>query len=487
MLKFRILLASLLCAALVSVPLLAQTGASSKQAPAKVPAAAAPGKAPAKAAAKVPAGPRPITIPFKEYKLKNGLRVILSEDHTAPTYSIDVCYNAGSRDERQGRTGFAHLFEHMMYQGSEKVGKGEHMMLVQNNGGGMNGTTNNDRTTYFQTLPKNQLDLGLFLEADRMRSLVINEANLTNQRNAVQEERRIGIDNAPYGKTFEAIDETAYDNFAYKHSVIGSMADLNAASVEDVASFFKTYYAPNNAVVTLVGDFNSVEALAKVRKYFEAIPSQPPPPAPDMTEPPQTAERRKSLEDGFARQPRLDIVYKIPAGNTRDWYALAVLARILGSGQSSRIYQSLVKDKEVATSAATGVDERRGPSLFQFFASVRPGKDFAEVEKHFYAEVERAQKEPVADWELEKVYASLRRQRAQALQSTLSRAIQLSNFAVFYNDPGLVNTFEAKIRKVTKADIQRVANTYLKDTNRTVIATTPKAAGPAARPAGAGR
>ncbi len=482
MLKLRILLAALLCFALVSVPVLAQTAAPAKQAPAKAPAAS-----PAKAAAKAPAGPAPITIAFKEYKLKNGLRVILSEDHTAPTYSIDVCYNAGSRDERPGRTGFAHLFEHMMYQGSEKVGKGEHMLLVQNNGGGMNGTTNNDRTTYFQTLPANQIDLGLFIEADRMRSLVINQANLDNQRNAVQEERRIGIDNAPYGKTFEAIDETAYDNFAYKHSVIGSMADLNAASVEDVASFFKTYYAPNNAVVSLVGDFNSVEALAKVRKYFESIPSQPAPPPVDTTEPAQTAERRKAMEDGFARQPRLDVVYKIPAGNTADWYAMTVLGRILGSGQSSRVYQKLVKEKEVATGAAAGVDERRGPSLFQFFVSVRPGKDFAEVEKALYEEVDRLKKEPVADWELEKVYASLRRQRAQSLQSTLSRSIQLSNFAVFYNDPGLINTFESKIRKVTKADIQRVANTYLKDVNRTVIATTPKAAAPAARPAGSGQ
>ncbi len=474
MLRFRLFLAALLCVALVSVPALAQTAAPAKAAPAKP-------------AVKAPAGPKPITIPFKEYKLKNGLRVILSEDHTAPTYSIDVCYNAGSRDERQGRTGFAHLFEHMMFQGSENVGKGEHMLLVQNNGGGMNGTTNNDRTTYFQSLPANQLDLGLFIEADRMKSLVINQANLDNQRNAVQEERRIGIDNAPYGKTYEAIDETAYDNFAYKHSVIGSMADLSAASVEDVASFFKTYYAPNNAVLTLVGDFNSVEALAKVRKYFEAIPSQPPPPAVDMTEPEQTAERRKSMEDAFARQPRLDIVYKVPAGNTPDWYALSVLGRVLATGQSSRLYQKLVKEKEVATGAFGGVDERRGPSLFQFVVSVRPGKDFAEVEKLLYEEVERLKNEPVADWELEKVYAGLRRARAQSLQSTLSRSIQLGNFAVFYNDPGLINTFEAKIRKVTKADIQRVARTYLKDTNRSIIATTPKAAGPGPRPSGAGQ
>jgi predicted Zn-dependent peptidase len=477
--KLRILLAGLLCVALVSSPVLAQTAAPAKTA--QAPAKAAPAKA--APAAKPHAAPKPITIPFKDYRLKNGLRVILSEDHTAPTYGICVTYNVGSRDEKAGRTGFAHLFEHMMFQGSENIGKGEHMLLVQNNGGGMNGTTNNDRTNYFQTLPSNQLDLGLFLEADRMRSLVINQANLDNQRNAVQEERRLGIDNQPYGKTFEAIDDTAYDNFAYKHSTIGSMADLNAATVQDVAAFFKTYYAPNNAVLTLVGDFKSDEALAKIRTFFEAIPSQPPPPPVDMTEPEQKAERRKALDDNFARTPRLDIVYKIPASNTPDWWALSVMGGVLSSGQSSRLYQKLVKEKQVATNVFGGPDQRRGPSLFQFDVLMQ-GKDFAEVEKLVYAEIERIKSEPVEDWEIEKVLASLRRSRAQSLQSSLSRAILLGQFAVYYNDPGLINTYESKLRGVSKADIQRVARTYFPETNRSVITTTPKAGAPARPPAG---
>src|SRR3989442_1603381 len=186
-------------------------------------------------------------VKFTEHKVKNGLRVILSEDHSAPTYSISVTYNVGSRDERDGRTGFAHLFEHMMFQGSENVGKGEHFVLIENNGGGMNGSTNSDRTEYHETLPANQLDLGLYLEADRMKSLAINQANLENQRQTVKEERRQRYDNQPYGSTFDTLFETAYNNFAYKHSTIGSMADLDAANVKDVADFFKTYYAPNNA------------------------------------------------------------------------------------------------------------------------------------------------------------------------------------------------------------------------------------------------
>src|ERR1700704_1621528 len=256
--------------------------------------------------------PKPLQIPIQQFKLDNGLRVVLSEDHSAPTYSISITYNVGSHNERQGRTGFAHLFEHMMFQGSQNVGKGEHMILVENNGGDMNGTTTEDRTNYFESFASNQLDLGLFLEADRMRSLAINQANLDNQRNAVQEERRLSIDNQPYGKTSELLQETLYDNFANKHSVIGSMEDLNAATIKDVQDFFRIYYAPNNAVLTLVGDFKPQEALAKIKKYFGGIPSQTNPSAPDLAEPKQSAERRKTLEDAFAQTPRIDIIFKIP-------------------------------------------------------------------------------------------------------------------------------------------------------------------------------
>src|SRR5689334_17787149 len=254
-------------------------------------------------------------VKFTEHKLKNGLWVILSEDHSAPTYSISVTYNVGSRDERDGRTGFAHLFEHMMFQGSENVGKGEHFVLIENNGGGMNGSTTADRTEYHETLPANQLDLGLFLEADRMKSLAITQGNLDNQRETVKEERRQRYDNQPYGQTFDTLFELAYNNFAYKHSTIGSMDDLNAANIKDVSQFFKTYYAPNNAVLVLVGDFKSAEALAKIEKYFDTIPSQPAPPVPDMTESKQNGERRKTVEDPLAQIARLDIAFKIPAGN----------------------------------------------------------------------------------------------------------------------------------------------------------------------------
>ena len=314
------------------------------------------------------------TIKFTDTKLANGLRVIISEDHNAPVYSIVVHYKVGSRDERKGRTGFAHLFEHMMFKGSENIGPGEHFMLVFNNGGSMNGTTNKDRTLYFETLPANQLDLGIFLEADRMRSLAITKDNLDNQRNAVQEERRLGVDNQPYGKTFEAVDDLAYDNPAYEHSVIGSMADLNAASVEDVASFFKTYYAPNNAVLAIVGDVDAKVTLEKVRKAFESIPSQPQPPRVDMTEPKQTAERRLTLDDALARLPRIDIVFKVPPRLTADDDALQVLGTVLSSGRSSRLFEQIVRQQQLAPNVNAGRDGAIGPGLFRVIGTVAPGK-----------------------------------------------------------------------------------------------------------------
>ncbi len=417
-----------------------------------------------------------VHIPLQETTLSNGLRVIFSIDHSAPTYSICITYDVGSRNERPGRTGFAHLFEHMMFEGSENVGKGEHVILIYNNGGDMNGTTNKDRTNYFETLPANQLDLGLFLEADRMRALAINQANLDNQRNAVQEERRLGVDNQPYGKTFEVLDEMAYDNPAYQHSTIGSMADLNAASVQDVAAFFKTYYAPNNAVLVLVGDFEPAEALAKVKKYFGEIPRQPAPPQPDMAEPKQAAERRKTIDDGFAQLPRLDIVYKVPQAETPDWYALDVLGDILVKGRSSRLYEELVEEKEVAVNLSGGPEESRGPSLFHLTALVRPGKDVAGVEKAIEADVERVKTEGVKQEEVDKVVMEDRTDLIREDESTLGRAVLIGQFAVYYHNPGLINTRIDNYHKVTPADVKRVAEQYLTQNNRTVLITMPKAA-----------
>jgi len=418
---------------------------------------------------------RNVRVDFKETTLSNGLRVITVEDHSAPVIAVSVTYNVGSRNERQGRTGFAHLFEHMMFKGSENVGSGEQFLLIFNNGGNMNGTTNEDRTNYFEVLPANQLDLALFLEADRMRSLAITKDNLDNQRNAVQEERRLGVDNQAYGRSGEVQQELIYDNFAYKHTTIGSMDDLNAASVEDVAAFFKMYYAPNNAVLVLVGDFKPAEAIAKVRSNFEMISRQPDPPPVDMTEPQQKAERRASLDDVLARAPRVDIAYKAVPGNSADFYALQVLANALGGGQSSRLYQKLVKEKEMLTNVGGFMDEKRGVGAFYTNATLRPNVKTGDVETLIYAEIDRLKKEPIADWELQKSKNTTRRNFINGLQSSISRAITIGQYTVYYNEPGLINSRLDKVAAVTKEDVQRVANKYLVDTNRTVVITMPKA------------
>jgi predicted Zn-dependent peptidase len=417
-------------------------------------------------------------VSFTDTRLKNGLRVLIVEDHVAPVISVAVTYNVGSRDERKGRTGFAHLFEHMMFKGSENVGPGEHFMLVFNNGGSMNGTTNKDRTLYFETMPSNQLDLTLFLEADRMRSLEITKENLDNQRHAVQEERRLALDNQPYGKTFEAIDELAYDNFAYKHSVIGSMDDLGAASVEDVAEFFRTYYAPNNAVLALVGDVKPGEALAKIREHFEGIPAQQPPAAVDMTEPAQASERRVALSDALARLDRLDIVYKIPPAMSADEVALSVLGTVLGGGRSARFYEQIVRQQQLAASTSAFAATGRGTGLFRVNAMASPGKAIDQLERALLEEIEKVKTGPIAPWEIEKARTTARSSFVSNVQSTLSRAILLSEYALFHDDPNLINTRAEKIAAVTAEDVQRVARKYLTAENRSVVITSPKPAAP---------
>jgi predicted Zn-dependent peptidase len=416
---------------------------------------------------------------LRQSKLKNGLRVILVEDHSAPVIALDITYNVGSRDEHKGRTGFAHLFEHMMFKGSANVGRGEHFMQVFTSGGSMNGMTNPDRTFYYEVLPANQLEMALFLESDRMRSLAITKENLDNQRNAVQEERRQFVDNQPYGKTEELQQGMIYDDFAYKHVTIGSMEDLNAASVADVAAFFKTYYAPNNAVLVLVGDFDAKLAPALIEKYFGNIPSQPAPPLVVINEPAQTAERRATLEDPLARLPQIDIAFKAAPGNTADFYALQILSTTLLGGQSSRLYQKLVKEKELVTKVGGFMDERRGPGALYIKTTLRPGKKPEDVEAAIYEEIERVMREPVADWELQKAKNTQRLEFFNQTRSAAYRAIAIGINAVHYDDPNYINTWQSKIDAVTKDDVQRVAKNYLGQNNRTVIITMPKASGPA--------
>lgn len=422
---------------------------------------------------------------YTDYRLANGLRVLLSVDHSAPVVAVSVTYNVGSRNERPGRTGFAHLFEHMMFQGSQNVGKGEHMLLVQDNGGAMNGTTNKDRTNYFETLPANQLDLGLFLEADRMRSLDISQANLDNQRAVVQEEKRQSYDNQPYGQMSEVMDDLTYDSFAYKHTTIGSMADLNAATLEDVKDFFKIYYAPNNAAIAVVGDFDEAAAKKKIEKYFGSIPRQADPPPVEMSEKMGTEEKRKVLTDPLARLTRYEAAYKTVSGDDPDAPALQMLGSILSRGRTSRIYAAIV-EKKLAINATTGGFPSRGPGTFSCSATLPPGGNPAAVEAAFDAEIAKVQAEGITQDELDKA-------KVQALSgalvgggggrrgggggptilSALGRANALTQNAIFYNDPERINTNLEKLEAVTLDDIKRVANKYLVKNNRVVVIANP--------------
>ncbi len=412
---------------------------------------------------------------LRDERLPNGLRVILAPDHSAPVYAINVTYNVGSHNERPGRTGFAHLFEHMMFEGSQNVGKGEHFILVLNNGGGMNGTTNEDRTMYFEELPKNQLDLGLYLEADRMRALNITQANFDNQRQTVEEERRQSLDNQPYGKADLDLDSLSYDNFAYKHSTIGSMTDLNNSTVQDVADFFKTYYAPNNAVLTLVGDFDPDQALAKVKQYFGPIPAQTPPPKVDLSEDSHYGERRETIFDSLARLPRVQMAYLIPPGNTPDNYAASVLADILAQGQSSRMYQHLVRDKQLASQVNVRADARIGPSLLYVTATARPGVKAEDLEKALDDEFAAVVKSGVTADELAKAKTQFLRRFIDQRRSTLATANAIGRDAVYFNDPNLINTVIDKENAVTLDQVNAAAKKYLVHDQRTVVTTLPAA------------
>jgi predicted Zn-dependent peptidase len=425
-------------------------------------------------------------VKFSDYRLPNGLRVLLSVDHSAPVIAVSVTYNVGSRNERPGRTGFAHLFEHMMFQGSQNVGKGEHMMLIQDNGGTMNGTTNTDRTNYFEALPSNQLDLGLFLEADRMRSLDISQANLDNQRAVVQEEKRQSYDNQPYGALSETLDKLIYNSFAYQHTTIGSMEDLNAATLDDVKGFFKTYYAPNNAALAVVGDFKESDVRKKIEKYFGGIPRQPDPPAPDLQESMGTMEQRKVLTDPLARLVRYEAAYKTVSGDDSDSYALQVLASVLSRGRTSPIYTAIV-EKRLANQANVGSSSGRGPGLFTCSATLGPDNDVKLVETAFDAAIAQVQDQGITEDQLKK--AKMLARAAQivgfgggrrgggggggALASALGRANALTQNAIFFNDPGRINTTLGHIEAVTTADVQRVAKKYLVKSNRVVVIIQP--------------
>lgn len=413
---------------------------------------------------------------IEQYTLDNGLRVVLNQDTAAPVVSMAVYYDVGSRNEREGRTGFAHLFEHMMFQGSENVKKAEHFQYVSNAGGTMNGTTNSERTNYFESLPANQLPLGLWLESDRMRSLAVTQENLDNQRKAVQEEKRLG-ENQPFGKVFNELNPMIYKNFANAHSTIGSMEDLDAASVQDVQEFFRINYAPNNAVLVISGAFEPKEAKDLVSKYFATIPKQPKPPAVDVTEPKEVAMTYKKFEDPLAPFPAFILGWKIPQRRTPEFDALSLAGKIISEGESSRLYQKLVKGDESVLQLVSFTDERRGPSSFLVFAIPKPGKDLSKIRETITNEIKDiAVNGPTAE-EMQKLHNNLINDAVRARQSSLGRAQAIAEAALYDGDPTLVNSELEDLLKVTPAQIKDAVNKYLNTENRVLLDVVPAGKG----------
>ncbi|HKZ02090.1 MAG TPA: pitrilysin family protein [Pyrinomonadaceae bacterium] len=415
----------------------------------------------------------PTTI--KRFTLANGLRVILSPDQSVPVVSVAVYYDVGSRNEKEGRTGFAHLFEHMMFQGSENVPKAAHFQYVFNAGGTMNGTTSTERTNYFETLPSNHLPLALWLESDRMRSLKVTQENLDNQRHAVQEEKRLRYDNQPYVNAFLRINELIFKNPANAHSTIGSMEDLDAATIEDVRGFFRTYYAPNNAVLTIVGDFDESEARALVEKYFSSIPNQPAPPPADVREPEEVAQNTEIYIDSLAPAPAFVLGWKIPVRRTPDFYALSLAGNLLFEGDSSRLYQQLVKGDESVVSIQGGIDERRGPSALYVFALPKPVQDVKKIRQQIFEEIKRLATEGPSEEEMEKLRNSLSNDAVRGRQSTMYRAQRIAEFALYDDDPGLVDSELNEYLAIGAEQIRDAVRSFLDVENHVTLDIVPAA------------
>lgn len=414
-------------------------------------------------------------IGFEKYHLDNGLEVILAQDHSVPVVAVNVWYRVGAANERAGRTGFAHLFEHMMFQGSENIAKGEHMQLIERAGGSMNGTTSSDRTNYFETLPASQLPLGLWLEADRMRSLAVTQENLDNQREVVKEERRLRLDNAPYGTSINAAVSTVPYNaagcFAYAHEVIGSMEDLDAADLDDVQEFFALYYAPTNATLTLVGDFDAEVARGLIEEYFGGIPAGGEVPEIDCSDPFSHLPVEETFVDVNANLPAVFMSYGVPPVRDVDAPALSLLADVLAGGESSRLHQRLVREEQAAVEVLNFADLRRGPGLLVLGAISNQGVSAERLRELIDEELERLTRDGVPHEELDKVKNQHRSQTVRGLQTVLGTAEALQQANFFHGDPAAVHTELQRIMAVSTADLQRVAQQYLRTDNRAVVFT----------------
>jgi zinc protease len=425
-----------------------------------------------------------LRVDYTKETLPNGLTVLYHVDHSTPVAAVLLWYNVGSKMEQPGKTGFAHLFEHMMFKGSKNVADGQHFALLEAAGGragaDINGTTSWDRTNYFEQLPSNQLELALWLESDRMGTLTetLTKEKLDNQREVVKNERRQSVDNQPYGTWLEKTEELLYpDSHPYHHSIIGSMADLSAASVTDVQNFFKTYYAPNNAVLVVAGDIDVPEAKAMVRKYFGPIPRGPVPPRLANMRLPETVgrEQRIVVQDALAPAPRVYVAYRVPPAKDSRAPVVSLLGSVIGGGSSSRLDESLVRRQEIATGVSGfNLGLADGADMLVFIATGKPGSSPDSLERALLAEL--AGTSSFTQAELDRARASERFSFVNGLQTTGGfggRADRLAEGWTFFHDPNYVNTVLRQIDRVTLADLNALAHEHLVPTNRAILVYVP--------------
>lgn len=421
-------------------------------------------------------------VPVEYYKLDNGLKVVLSEDKTSPTVVVAVYYNIGFRIEPKDRTGFAHLFEHMMFQGSQNLGKMEFIKLVQTNGGVLNGSTRFDFTNYFEIMPSHKLETALWAEADRMRGLDITQENLTNQQGVVKNEVKVNVLNQPYGG-FPWLDMPQYanENWYNAHNFYGDLADLDSARLEDVDAFFKTYYSPNNAVLTIVGDFNTADAKKWVEQYFAGIPASDLPQKPDISEPKQTQEKRFTKADPLANKPAIAFAYKMPERNTPEYYAMGLIDQLLLQGNDSKLFQRLVQEKGYTGNVSGGINylgnmfNYNGPMLWMadliHDAEVSPDSIMQQVDEAV------AELKTVSQEELDLAIVKMRSDLYDNLSDLygFGTADLLASFALFDDNPSRINTLEDEFKKITPEIVKRTVEEYLRPTNRTILLIDPKA------------
>ena len=422
------------------------------------------------------------SVPVVYRKLPNGLRVVISENHTAPVVTVEVMYRIGFRIEPRNRTGFAHLFEHLMFQGSEHVNKFEHVRIVNENGGTLNGSTRFDHTNYFELMPSNALELAMWLEADRMRSLKITPENLQNQKDVVSEEVRVNVLNQPYG-AFEwlGLPQRANTNWFNAHNFYGDLADIQAATIEDVRKFFDTYYAPNNAALVVVGDATPDEVVRLAEKHFGGIASRQLPPRPDIGEPPQSAEKKFSESDKLARTPALAFGYHLPDRMTRDFFALSLLDPLLVSDESAKLYQALIKENQIASEVSGGFNyglgnnfDYNGPMLYTFRVDYRPDLKGDDVLKVVDKVITAVQEHGISEDELRQAKVNFRSSFLENLEGGFGRSDLLAALALYDDDPNRINTILTELDRVTTAEVQTAAKKYLVPANRTSIDRRPE-------------